>query len=132
MPCFIKRNSFFRVMLKHLQQMCLIAFSYLNCLTVLLLAYLMHTVYQTRLSIVKIFHTQLKMYLQWSRAQLMTSSALCNLGQVIHEPLEYISSIQVTVIIHIDIHDTLSIWKSHENVWLTTGNLRPREQQVTS
>lgn len=50
-----------------------------------------------------------QIYLHRGRAELMASSALCNLGQVVHQPLKYISSVQVTVIIHIDIHHTLGI-----------------------
>lgn len=48
-------------------------------------------------------------YLEWCCAELVACPALCDLRQVIHQPLKDISSIQVTIIIHIDIHHTLGI-----------------------
>lgn len=60
-----------------------------------------------------------QIYLQRCRAQLVASAALGDLGQVVYQPLKYISSVQVTVIIHINIHHTLGICERQTTHTLT-------------
>lgn len=42
-------------------------------------------------------------------AKLVASTTLRNFREVIDQPFEYVSSIQVTVVVHVDVHHTLGI-----------------------
>lgn len=51
-----------------------------------------------------------KLHLKRSRAELVAPATLCNFRKVVDQPLKYVCSIQVTVVVHVDVHHTLSIW----------------------
>lgn len=50
-----------------------------------------------------------KFHLQGCCTELMASSTLGDFREVVDQPLKYVSSIQVTVIVHIDVYYTLGI-----------------------
>lgn len=58
-----------------------------------------------------------KIYLYRCCAKLMASTTLGNFWEVIDQPLKYVSSIQVTVIVHVDVHHTLGIWEGQDIGW---------------
>lgn len=39
----------------------------------------------------------------------MATTTLRNFREVVHQSLKYVSSIQVTIIVHVDVHHTLGI-----------------------
>lgn len=65
-------------------------------------------------------------YLQRSHSQLLTTSALSNLGQIVDKSFKDVGSIQVTVIVHIDVNDTLGIWKEQHLDQRLEGTLPDR------
>lgn len=56
-------------------------------------------------------------HLQRSHPQLLTTPALSNLRQVVDKALKDVSGVQVTVIVHIDVHHALGIWRAERTVF---------------
>lgn len=56
----------------------------------------------------------LQTHLQGSHSQLLPTSALSDLRQVVDESFKDVGSIQVTIIVHIDVNNTLGIWKEKQ------------------
>lgn len=50
-------------------------------------------------------------YLQRRHAQLLTAPALSDLRQVADEALKDVGSVQVAVIVHVDVDHTLGVWR---------------------
>ena len=48
-------------------------------------------------------------HLQWGHAHFLSTPAHGNLREVVHQPLEDVGRVQVTVVVHIDVHHTLGI-----------------------
>ena len=48
-------------------------------------------------------------YLQRGHPQLLAAPALGDLRQVVDEPLKDVGGVQVTVVVHVDVHHTLGI-----------------------
>lgn len=65
-------------------------------------------------------------HLQWGCTQLMAPPTLRNFREVVDQSLKYVSSIQITIIVHIDVHHTLGIWGRNmgqkQRVNTLTGN----------
>lgn len=51
-----------------------------------------------------------KFHLKRSRAELVAPATLRDFRKVVDQPLKYVCSIQVTVVVHVDVHHTLGIW----------------------
>lgn len=50
-------------------------------------------------------------YLNIGHAKLLATPSLSNFRQVINQPFKYVCSIQITIIVHVDVHHTLGIYK---------------------
>lgn len=59
-------------------------------------------------------------YLNIGHAKLLATPSLSNLRQVINQPFKYVCSIQITIIVHVDVHYTLGIYKQSDIVNLGT------------
>lgn len=75
-----------------------------------------------------------KSHLDGGHPQLVSSPALRDLREVVHQPFKYVSSIQVTVVVHINVDHTLGVYQKRQTEtqgqktqgerWREQGDLR--------
>lgn len=71
----------------------------------------------------------LQTYLQRRHSQFLTTPALSDLGQIVDKPFKDVCSVQVAVIVHVDVHNTLGVWTEEEADEPGTAALKQSQSQ---